>query len=139
MRVLLYGVYPIDYVVLLKNNINHPFFFKTPVVSVLFSDFITIPSPPVLNVTSTERHVYMCNHSKTNYIIWRVNGSIPNVEIFPLEMPVRTIPLPNGGRVYTLEIGGRPEHNETTIQCSAILGGGSTVKTTPSMSFFMQG
>ena len=90
-------------------------------------------------MTSAERHVYVCNHSKTNNIIWRVNGSIPNVEIFPLEIPVRTISLPDGGRVSTLEIGRRPEHNGTTIQCSAILGGGSTVETTPAVSFFMQG
>ena len=90
-------------------------------------------------MTSTERHVYTCNHSETNNIIWRVNGSILNVEIFLLEIAVSTISLPDGGRVYTLEIGGHPEHNETTIQCSAILGRGSIIETTPAVSFFMQG
>ena len=104
----------------------------------LVLDFPTVPSPPVLIVTMEERHVYMCNHSETNNIFWRVNGSILNVEIFPIEIDASTRQLPDGGRVYTLEIGGRLEHNATTIQCSARLSSGSTV-TTPSVSFFIQG
>ena len=102
------------------------------------SDFLSVPSPPVLIVTMEERHVYMCNHSETINIFWRVNGSRLNVEIFPIEIDVHTLQLPGGGRVYILTIGGRPDHNVTTIQCSARLSSGSEVMT-PSVSFFMQG
>ena len=105
---------------------------------ILFTDFLSVPSPPVLIVTVEERHVYMCNHSETINIFWRVNGSILNVEIFPIDIVANTLPLPGGGRVYTLEIGGRLEHNATTIQCSARLSDGSEV-TTPSVFFLIQG
>ena len=104
----------------------------------LFTDFPTVPSPPVLIVTMEERHVYMCNHSETINIIWRVNGSIPNAEIFPTDINIVALDLPGGGRVSTLEIGGRLEHNATTIQCSARLSDGSEVMT-PSVFFFVQG
>ena len=102
------------------------------------SGFLTVPSPPVLIVTMEERHVYMCNNSETINIFWRINGSRLNVEIFPNGIIPVTLELPGGVRVYTLEIGGRLEHNATTIQCSARLSGGSEV-TTPSVSFFIQG
>ena len=100
--------------------------------------FPTVPSPPVLIVTMEERHVYMCNHSETINVFWRLNGSILNVHIFPIRIDSVILELPGGGRVYTLEIGGRLEHNATTIQCSARLSDGSEV-TTPNVSFFMQG
>ena len=103
-----------------------------------FPGFPTVPSPPVLIVTMEERHVYLCNHSDTINIFWRVNGSILNVEIFPIEIDPSTLPLPGGRRVYTLEIGGRLEHNATTIQCSARLSDGSIVMT-PGVLFLMQG
>ena len=103
-----------------------------------FPDFIAVPSPRVLKVTMEERHVYLCNHSETINIFWRVNGSILYVDIFPIEIDPRTLVLPGGGRVYTLEIGGRLEHNATTIQCSARLSDGSEV-TTPSVLFLVQG
>ena len=80
----------------------------------------------------------MCNHSETERIIWRVNGSLLNVEIFPFEITPNNIPLPDGGRVYTLTIGGRPENNATTIQCSARLMSGSIV-VTPNVTFYIQG
>ena len=60
------------------------------------------------------------------------------VEIFPVGINSVTLQLPGGGRVYTLEIGGRLEHNDTTIQCSARLSDGSIV-TTPSVLFLIQG
>ena len=104
----------------------------------MFSGFLTVPSPSVLIVTMEERHVYMCNHSETVNIFWRVNGSRLSFEIFPIKIDTSTLPLPGNNRVYTLEIGGRLEHNATTIQCSARLSDGSIV-TTPSVSFLMQG
>ena len=80
----------------------------------------------------------MCNHSETNNIFWRVNGSRLNVEIFPIGIVTNTRQLFGGGRVFTLTIGGRLEHNATTIHCSARLSDGSTM-TTPSVLFLMQG
>ena len=80
----------------------------------------------------------MCNHSETINIFWRVNGSRLSVDIFLVGINDGIQSLPGGGRVYTLEIGGRLEHNATTIQCSARLSDGSEV-TTPSVLFLMQG
>ena len=103
------------------------------------SEFVTVPSPPVLTVTADERHVYMCNHSETIEVSWRVNGSRLYDEIFPTEISINIVPVgPLGNRVTTLEIGGRPEHNNTTIQCLAKLTNGSTVMTS-NVSFFIQG
>ena len=107
-------------------------------VFVFVSDFVTVPSPRVLIVTMEERHVYMCNHSETINIFWRVNGSILNFEIFLIEVAIAALQLPGGGRVSTLTIGGRLRHNATTIQCSARLSDGFIV-TTPSVLFLMQG
>ena len=89
-------------------------------------------------VTLEERHYYTCNHSETERITWRVNGSLLNVEIFPPGIDPSIIAFSDGGRVYTLTIGGRLEHNTTTIQCLAQLGDGSTV-VTPSVKFLIQG
>ena len=88
--------------------------------------------------TFEDKHVYMCNHSGTESVTWRVNGSVLNVEIFPLEIVSNLIPLPGGRRVSTLTVGGHPEHNETTIQCSAQLESGPTMMT-PSVTFLIQG
>ena len=107
-------------------------------VKIIFQGFLTVPSPPVLVVTVEERHVYMCNHSETNSVFWRVNGSIPDIETFPIDIVAKIFELPGGGRVSTLTIGGRLEHNATTIQCSARLSDGSEVMT-PSVLFLMQG
>ena len=72
-------------------------------------------------------------------MFWRVNGSELGGDEFWIGIVTHTVDLPHGdGRVYTLTIGGRLEHNTTTIQCSARLSDGSTV-TTPSVSFFIQG
>lgn len=68
-------------------------------------------------MTLNERHTYRCNHTQTNRISWWVNGSQLNAEIFPLNIRTAIVPVSNGSRVYTLTIGGLPEHNDTTIQC----------------------
>ena len=104
----------------------------------MVSDFIEVPSPPVVIVTFEERYVYMCNHSETNRITWRLNDTALNDEIFPTDIGTTSISLPGGGRIYTLTIGSHLEHNATTIQCSARLSNGSTV-VTPSVMFFIQG
>ena len=104
----------------------------------MFSDFPTVPSPPVLIVTMEERHVYLCNHSETINVFWRVNGSRLRIDIFSVGIDDGIDSLPGGGRVYTLEIGGRLDHNATTIQCSARLSDGSEVMS-PSVLFLIQG
>ena len=103
------------------------------------ADFVEVPSPPVTIVTMEERHVYICNHSQTDQISWRVNGSLLNVDIFPLNVATDIILLPGGGRVYTLTIGGLPEHNETTIRCSATFSDRTPLKVTPQVIFLIQG
>ena len=60
------------------------------------------------------------------------------VEIFPIGIVPETLELPGNNRVSILTIGGRLEHNATTIQCSGRLSDGSEV-TTPSVLFLMQG
>ena len=90
-------------------------------------------------VTMRERHVYMCNNSATDRIIWRVNGSVLWVEIFPQSFDNSIIPLPGGGRLYTLTVGGHPEHNATTIQCVATFNNGSNPEVTPTALFLIQG
>ena len=79
------------------------------------TEFIEVPSPPIVTVTLKETHVYTCNHSETERISWRVNDSVSNDEIFPPQITPNIIAFPDGGRVYALTIiGGRPEHNATT-------------------------
>ena len=94
----------------------------------------------MLVVTVRERLIYMCNHSKTNedMYFWTINASRLSVDIFPLDIFARTLALSGGGRVSTLTIGGHLEHNDTTIQCSAILTDGSKVNT-PTVKFLVQG
>ena len=89
-------------------------------------------------MTIAERHVYICNHSETIQVFWRVNGSRLYIDIFPVDIDTTPLELPDGGRVYTLTIGGRLEHNGTTIQCLARLSDGSTVMTS-NVSFYIQG
>ena len=89
-------------------------------------------------VSLGDRLNYMCKHSETERITWRVNGSLLNVEIFPTDIIQNNLRLPNGSRVSTLTIGGLPEHNVTTIQCAARLMNGSTVVTS-NVTFYIEG
>ena len=79
------------------------YYIRTAGLTLLFvSVFLTVPSPPVLIVTVEERHVYMCNHSETINVFWRVNGSILMVDIFPSEINSVILTLPGGGRVLVV-------------------------------------
>ena len=89
-------------------------------------------------VTLEERYTYMCNHTQPDRIFWLINDSQLNVDIFPLNVATVINPLPDGGRVYTLTIGGRPEHNATTIQCVANSSDGS-LEAAPNVTFLIQG
>ena len=86
-----------------------------------------------------ERHVYMCNHSATDKISWRVNGRVLGIDISPLNVTSDIISLPGGGRVSTLTIGGLPEHNETTIRCAAIFDNRSIPVVSPNVNLLIQG
>ena len=90
-------------------------------------------------VAMEERHVFMCNHSATDAISWRVNGRVLGVDIFPLNVTTDSISLRGGGRVSTLIIEGLPEHNETTIRCAAIFDDRSIPVVSPSVTFLIQG
>ena len=90
-------------------------------------------------VAMEERHVFMCNHSATDEISWRVNGRVLGVDIFPLNVTTDSISLPGSGRVSTLTIGGLPEHNETTVRCAAVFGNRSIPVVSPSVTFLIQG
>ena len=104
------------------------------------SGFVEVPSPPVMIVTMEERHVYMCNHSQADRIFWRVNDGVLGSEVDPPNVATEPISLPGGGRVYTLTIGGLPEHNETSIQCSAAFDDESIPEqVTPKVTFLIQG
>ena len=92
-----------------------------------------------MTVTMEETHTYMCNHSRTNMITWRVNGSQLNVEIFPPNVDPKIIPFSDGGRVYTLTIRGLSQHNETTIQCVARFSGLFSPLVSPMTTFLIQG
>lgn len=102
-------------------------------------DFIETPFPPVMVVTMEQRHVYVCNNSATDRITWRVNGSVLWTEIFPQSFVDSIIRFPDSGRLYTLTIGGRPEHNATTIQCVASFSDGSNPEMTSVALFLIQG
>ena len=81
----------------------------------------------------------MCIRDRTDIVSWRVNGRVLGVEIFPINVTFASISLPGGGTVYTLTIGGLIEHNETTIQCSAVFDEESLREVTPPVTFLIQG
>ena len=70
--------------------------------------------------------------------MWLINGSQLNVDIFPTDIVTIATALPDGGRVFTLTIGGLLKHNQTSIQCQARLMNGSSA-VTPMVSFLIQG
>ena len=81
--------------------------------------------------------MYMCGHSQTDDISWRVNGKVFGVEIRPPNITSGTVPG-DGGTVHTLTVGGISENNGITIQCSALLADGRLETTLP-VDFLIQG
>ena len=105
-----------------------------------FSGFVNVPSPPIMIVAMEERHVFMCNHSATDRISWRVNGRVVGVDSFFLNVTTDIILLSDGGTASTLTIGGLSEHNETTVQCTAMFADSRSIPVvSPSVTFLMQG
>ena len=104
-------------------------------------DFTEAPSPLLLIVTLEEEHTYMCNHSATKSITWRVNDQVLGVEIhdFPGIQHTDILTHPGGAEVYTLTIRALPQNNQTTIQCTAAFSGGAPPESTPTASFLIQG
>ena len=90
-------------------------------------------------MTLNERHAYHCQHSQAE-IFWKVNDSrVVNLVDIPLGISISIDTVPDGGRVYTLTIGGRPEHNRTTFLRVAVLNGVSTDIVTDTVMFLIQG
>ena len=108
-----------------------------------FSDFIEVPSPPVVVVPLDGLHntyQYRCRHSETDRIFWIINGTrLVDLRPPPPSISDPTILLPSGDLVYTLTIGGLLQHNGTTIQCLAESQDQSSTSRTPNAVFLIQG
>ena len=101
--------------------------------------FEEIPSPSSLILAVGDTYTYKCNHSKTDLISWRINQSVLGAEIFPPNVTNLSIHFSDGRRVHTLTIGGLPEHNRTTIQCSAAFSNRQNPDMSPIVTFLTQG
>ena len=114
------------------------FYFICDLICML--DFIEVPSPPIVAVTLDETYVYRCNHSETESIFWIINNTRLN-EIIPPPplMSSNIIPLPGGGIMSTLTIGGILQNNGTIIQCLAISQDQSSTAKTANATFLIQG
>ena len=106
-----------------------------------FVGFDKVPTPTQLTVTLGERYTYMCNHSETNRITWKINDQVLGVQINDIPGINYTdfISSRGGAEVYTLTIRALPQNNETTIQCTAAFSGGSPPEETPTATFLIQG
>ena len=103
-------------------------------------DFIEVPLPPIVAVTLDETYVYRCNHSETESIFWIINNTRRS-EIIPPPLLISpdTVPLPGGGRMSTLTVGGILQNNGTIIQCLAISQDQVSTAVTASATFLIQG
>ena len=101
--------------------------------------FEEIPSPPILILAVGETYTYRCNHSQTDRISWRVNGSGLGTEIIPQSITNSSISFSDGRRVSTLTIEGVPEYNDTMIQCKAAFSNGSDPVMSWMVTFLIQG
>ena len=108
---------------------------------IIDTDFTEAPLPILLIVILGEQHTYMCNHSATKDITWRVNTKVLGVEIREIPGIQYTDIITNSGgaEVYTLTIRALPRNNGTTIQCTAAFSGGATPESTPMATFLIQG
>ena len=68
--------------------------------------FDEVPSPMTMTVTLEEQHTYMCNHTGTDRITWRVNDLVLGVELRNVPGIEYTdfLTHPGGAEVYTLTI-----------------------------------
>ena len=83
--------------------------------------------------------MYTCRHSQTDRISWRVNGKTLGVETQPQNVTSGSMPVPGGGTIHSLTIGGITENNGTTIQCSALVTEGDRNDRTLPSVFMIQG
>ena len=92
-------------------------------------------------VTLDENHTYVCNHTASKRIFWRMNGRVLGVEVnnIPGIEYTDRFSHPGGAEVYTLTIRALPQYNQTTIQCTAGFDDGSPPEYTPSVVFLIQG
>lgn len=101
--------------------------------------FEAIPSPTTLMLTIGETYTFVCNHSETHLISWRVNGSGLGTEIYPQNITHSFIPFSDGRGVYTLTIESIPENNRTKIQCKAAFSNGSAPVMSQVVTILIQG
>ena len=106
-----------------------------------FVGFDKVPTPTQLTVTLGEWYTYMCNHSESKRITWKINDRVLGVHNYGLPGINYTDFISNrgGAEVYTLTIRALPQNNETTILCTAALSGGSRPEETPIATFLIQG
>ena len=97
--------------------------------------FDLTPSP--LNMTVEQQvAVFHCQHSSSDDIIWRVNGTSPNSPYIFIE----GVPLSGGGYGSSLSIRTLLGFNRTTVECVAIFFDGSLfVQFTPPVTLLIQG
>ena len=75
-------------------------------------NFTVVPSP-LNKTTEQEEAVFYCQHSSSDDIGWRVNGTSYD------SLNITTTPLRDGGRQSSLAIDTHLKFNETTVQCVA--------------------
>ena len=85
-----------------------------------------------------KQHTYKCNHSTTDKITWRVNNKVLGVEIENITGIKHTDRFSHpGDTIYILTIKALPQHNGTSIQCTAAFSGGSQLSAI--VTFLIQG
>ena len=91
--------------------------------------------------TLEKQHTYMCNHSATDKISWRVNDQVLGVELrnTPGIEFTDFLSHPGGAEVYTLTIRALPQNNETNVRCTAAFSDGSPPQHTWTVTFLIQG
>ena len=105
----------------------------------IISGFLEVPSS--LNVTVGEQAIFYCNHSTTQDIAWRVNGTSLSVLNLPT-ITTRRIRLQDSvgdSFVHELAIQAFTEYNQTSVQCLAYIPGSSAEFSMPRATMSIQG
>lgn len=91
-----------------------------------------IESPQPMNVSAGKKATFQCQHSTSNSIGWKLNGTSLN-DYAPPNTSVITFPTSNGDIINRLIITAFPHYNETQVVCFArfTTQGLITVDTTP--------
>ena len=94
-------------------------------------------SPSPLTVAVEQRTAtFYCQHSSSNVISWRVNGTAENMINSP---NISTGEIIQIGRGRILSIGTLLEFNQTTVECVAIFFDRTPLQVTPAVTLLIQG